>query len=95
MSIDFTFAGKLVDIGDLDDGCGIVLAVGDRTITVTGLAMHEVRALAQCFGETLGLRIQRAEKETPAAPMTRPCSRCGKPLECTTPQNDRSDRRLL
>jgi hypothetical protein len=58
----WTLVGKLIDVGDLPAGRGIVVEVGDKIITITGLEKAMVSWLAPSYGEDIAIGFNSADE---------------------------------
>lgn len=45
------FTGRVIDVGDMEEGRGVRVKVGDRDVVLVGLSMDETRAFGAMLGE--------------------------------------------
>lgn len=55
--------GKLIDVGDLEFGRGVMLEVDGQDVSLVGLTKEESKAIARSLGKRLILTIRLAEPQ--------------------------------
>lgn len=54
----FTITGTIVDMGELEQGCGLAISKGGRRTTVLGLSRDDVRTMRMAFAEEVTLTVR-------------------------------------
>lgn len=51
------FTGRVIDVGDMEEGRGARVQVGNRTVILVGLTMDETRELGKALGEDVTFNV--------------------------------------
>jgi hypothetical protein len=55
-----TFSGRVIDVGDMEEGRGVRVQAGDRTLILVGLTEDETREFGRALGEDVTIEARRS-----------------------------------